>query len=167
MNLDVILTVAFLFILFGALLWIASDLRLKKRFGRHRIVQKFVKDLSEGMMEGISKNVATYKERFLVVSEWAKISDESIFCEYCSIFFSRERMCLLHTGREKRLMACAIAEQLKKRIAAECSSVDEIKGRKYHIKTRSQKVLNSIQKCYLLHIYYIVPNEAYVQAERW
>ncbi len=167
MNLDVIFAVVLLFIFLGALIWIVADLRLKNRFGRHRIVQNFVKNLSDGMMEGISKSIATDNERFLVVSEWAKISDESIFCEYCSVFFSRERMCLLKTVREKRLMACAIAKQLKKRIATECSSVDEIKGRKYHIKTRVQSVSNGVQKCFLLHIYYIVPNEAYVQAERW
>lgn len=167
MKLGVIFAVVLIFVVLGAILWIVADLRLKKRFGRHRIIQDFVKNLSEGMMEGIAKNVATDKDRFLVVSEWAKVSDESIFCEYCSSFFSYEHMCLLHTAREKRLMACAIAEQLKKHLSEKCSSVETLKGKKYHIKIKTQRVLNSVQKCYLLHIYYVVPNEAYIEAERW
>ena len=167
MKTEIVCIVALIAIFIIASVCIVLDLRLKKRFGKHRIVLHLVNDITNDMMSGIVNTVATEKERFKVVAEWAKISDESVISESCSVFFSHEHMCLLRTRREKRLMAYALAEQLKKHIISECTSLDKIKDCKYHIKTKCQSVLNGTQTHYLVHIYYIVPNEAYIEAEKW
>ena len=140
--------VAIIFIFVCILFFIFIDLRLKKRFGRHRIVQKIVNALSEAMMKKILKSSAPDYVRFLVVSEWAKITDENIFCEQDSVYFSREHMCLLRTSREKKLMAFAIAEQTKKRVIAECSSLEELKGKKFHVTIKCEGVFRNSQKCF-------------------
>ena len=167
MKSEIVFTIAFFAFALTVSLYIAVALRQKKRFANHRIVRDFVDHLSEAMMERISRSVPSERERFLVVTERVKISDESILSESCSVFFGHEHMRLLRTGREKHLMAYAIAEQLKRRIIEERSAVDEIKGRRYRIKTKCQRVLNGSQKCFLVQVYYIIQNELYVQPERW
>ena len=164
MTPKLILTAALLAVALIVSFCIIADLRRKKRFADHRLVRAFVDQLSEAMLQKSSQFVVSKKERFLVFTERVMVSDESILCESCSVFFSRERMCLLHTTREKRLMACAIAEQTKKRLLAKCASLGRFEA---HIKTKCDRVLNGPKKSFLVHVYYVAPNEAYVQDKRW
>lgn len=167
MKLELVCTLVLIFVLLIVLLRIGFDLRLKKRFGKHRIVLNLVQELSKAMMKEITTTVVSDNVRFKVFRECVKVSDERIISKHCSVHFSHEHMCHLCTEREKRLMAYAIAEQLKKRMICESSSYDEIKSKKYHIKTKCEKVLTASQKCFWVYIYYAIPNESYIHPERW
>ena len=164
MKTELVFTVALIAVALTVSIYILADLRRIKRFADHRLVRAFVERLSEAMIQKSSQHVVSNRERFLVVTEHVNVSDESILCDICSVFFSHERMCLLHTRREKRLMARAIAEQTKKRMIAKCSSLG---CRRFQINTTCNRVLNDPQKSFLVRVYYITPNEAYIQDERW
>ena len=167
MKPEIVFSIAALTVALTVSLYTIMNLRLSSRFANHRIVQDFVHRFCEFMTERISHTTASQKERFLVVTERVTVSDESILSECCSVFFSQEHMRRLGTAREKRLMACAISKQIKKRLIAQCSSCDENKHQGYRVKTKNQRVPNDSQKGFLIHIYYIVPNSSYVQDEKW
>ena len=167
MNLEVVFAVAFSIVFLIALIYTINILNLKRRFAKHRIVRDFVDRWSDAIIQKIAQAAVTENERFFVVAEHTKISDDSILCESCSVFFDRERMCHLQTKRSRRLMAYAIAEQIKKRTTEKCSSIERLASKNYHVRTKCQKVLNASQRSYLVYIHYIEPNDSYVPAEKW
>ena len=167
MKMEIVFTVVLLTVALTVSIYIADTLRRKKRFSNHRIVREFVDCWSDAMIQRISQSVASEKERFLVVAEHAKISDDSILSECCSVFFSHEHMRHLQTERERWLMACAIAGQIKRRVIEKCSSNETLANKNYRIKTKCQSVLSGSQKSFLVYIHYIMPNESYVQIEKW
>ncbi len=167
MKMDVIFTAFLLVVVLTVSFFIVHELKRKRRFAKHRLIRGFVDCWSSSMVERITQAATSEKERFFVIAEQAKVSDDSILSECCSIFFSHEHMCRLRTERERRLMAYAIAGQLKKRLIAKCSSVDVLAGKKYKIKTKCKSVLGDSHRNFLVHIHYISPNESYVREEKW
>ena len=167
MKIGIIIAVAVSIVFLIALLYLVNVLNLKKRFSNHRIVRGFADRWSDAIIQQISQAVASENDRFLVVADHSKISDDSILCDSCSVFFNHEHMRHLQKERERRLMAYSIAGQIKKHVTEKCSSIERLVNKKYHIKTKCQSVSGTSQKGYLVYIHYIEPNEAFVPAEKW
>ncbi len=160
----VALVVCFLIIFFGKLI---ADQKKKNRFSKNRLVKRLVDKLTASMLVKIQNAEAPTCEQDKISMEIVRVFKDSFLMTSESIYFRHENLKDLESERERILMAAAIAQQLKQRLSAQLPKVDPINGKPYKLVVAHKWAEIDKVRCATVFVYYIVPNENYVEIQNW
>lgn len=145
----------------------ALNQRLKKRFRQNPLIQKLVSDMKASMMERIEVNDISDREPVKVIAETATVFEDCIVGQSASLFFHYEHMRLLQSSRARKLMASAIAEELKESVRVEIETQNSVVCSPYQLKSRCRKLSDGNRKAFLAYVSCSVVNERYVCDKPW
>lgn len=167
MTSPLLIIVFLLVILIAFFIYLTLNSQLQKRFRQNPLIQTLVSDMTVSMLERIEKIVVSDRNPIKVITESATVFEDCIISHCASVFFQYEHMRLLRSARERRLMAKAIAKELRQNVMTETAKKHSVRYSDCKLKSKCRKGADGNNLCFLVSVSCYIANERYVCAKSW